>query len=269
MSYDDEGQLQSKNATAFVFDHAYRLISQGNSTYVYDGVGNRIKATRNGQTTKYIYDAAGNLLAEADQNNTITRYYIYGQGLTAMVDAQTGQLYVYHFDGTGHTVAITDQSQHTVNTYAYDPYGKLMAKTEAIPQPFQYAGQVGIQAEGNNLYYMLARYYDADTGRFISEDPIGFEGGLNLYAYLGGNPIMAVDPLGLCGPATPACALAAARITQFGIQAYSKLRPAIKGMELEAHHLIEKRFADVLGVKAREMLSVALPKAEHQAITNA
>jgi len=57
---------------------------------------------------------------------------------------------------------------------------------------------VGIIDEGNNLYYMRARYYDANLGRFISEDPIGFDGGLNLYAYVGGNPIMAVDPLGLC-----------------------------------------------------------------------
>jgi len=140
-----------------------------------------------------------------------------------------------------------------------------MAQTETIQQPFKYAGQVGIQAEGNNLYYMRARYYDANLGRFISEDPIGFDGGLNLYAYVGGNPIMAVDPLGLC----PACALAGAKIAEFGIQAYSKLRPAIQGMELEAHHLIEKRFAGLFDVKAREMLSVALPKAEHQAITNA
>ncbi|AEG01997.1 RHS repeat-associated core domain-containing protein [Methylomonas methanica] len=199
LTYDSEGQLQTNGATNYAFDAAHRLISQGNQSYVYDGVGNRIKATRNGQVTKYVYDAAGNLLAEADQNNTITRYYIYGQGLTAMVDAQTGQLYVYHFDGTGHTVAITDQSQHTVNTYAYDPYGKLMAQTETIQQPFKYAGQVGIQAEGNNLYYMRARYYDADTGRFISEDPIGHQGGLNLYAYVRGNPIMAVDPSGLLG----------------------------------------------------------------------
>jgi len=71
-----------------------------------------------------------------------------------------------------------------------------MAQTEVIQQPFKYAGQVGIQAEGNNLYYMRARYYDANLGRFISEDPIGHEGGLNLYAYVGGNPVMAVDPTG-------------------------------------------------------------------------
>lgn len=52
-------------------------------------------------------------------------------------------------------------------------------------------------AEGNNLYYMRARYYDANLGRFISEDPAGFVDGTNLYAYVGGNPVMAVDPSGL------------------------------------------------------------------------
>jgi RHS repeat-associated protein len=94
-------------------------------------------------------------------------------------------------------VALTNASQETLNTYAYDPYGRLMAATETVPQPFQYAGQVGVMAEGDNLYYMRARYYDANIGRFISEDPIGFDGGLNLYAYVGGNPISLVDPTGL------------------------------------------------------------------------
>ncbi len=116
-----------------------------------------------------------------------------------MADAATNALYVYHFDGTGHTVALTNASQQTVNAYAYDPYGKIMAETETIAQPFKYAGQVGIIDEGNNLYYMRARYYDANIGRFISEDPAGFAGGLNLYAYVGGNPIMAVDPSGEIG----------------------------------------------------------------------
>jgi len=159
-------------------------------------VGNRIKAVRNGVVTKYVFDAAGNLLAEANSSNVITRYYIYGKGLTAMVDAQTNALYVYHHDGTGHTVVLTNAAQQTVNTYAYDPYGRIMAQTEAVAQPFQYAGQFGVIAEGNNLYYMRARYYDANVGRFISEDPIGFQGRLNLYAYVGGNPMMAIDPSG-------------------------------------------------------------------------
>ena len=181
------------------FDTAHRLTCQGTSSYVYDGIGNRLKATRNGTVTKYIYDAAGNLLAEANASNTITKYYIYGHGLTAMVDANTSQLYVYHFDGTGHTIALTNASKQVVNSYAYDPFGKIMYQQETISQPFKYAGQVGIIDEGNNVYYMRARYYDANLGRFISEDPAGFLGGLNLFAYVGGNPLIQVDPTGLAG----------------------------------------------------------------------
>ncbi|WP_347258184.1 RHS repeat-associated core domain-containing protein [Methylocaldum sp.] len=216
-SYDFEGQLQSNGATTFSFDPAHRLTGRGTTSYTYDGVGNRIRATRNGTVTKYVYDAAGNLLAEADQNNTIKRYYIHGLGLTALVEAQTNALYVYHFDGTGHTVALSNAGQQTVNTYAYDPYGRLMATT-TVPQPFQYAGQVGVMAEGDNLYYMRARYYDAHIGRFISEDPIGFEGGLNLYAYVGGNPVTLVDPSGL-SPSEGA-RLSQAQIVQFQKDAF-------------------------------------------------
>ena len=70
----------------------------------------------------FFYDAAGNLLAEADDSGQILRYYIYGGGLAAMV-ASSGQYYVYHFDGTGHTVAMTDNTNGVVNKYAYSPYG--------------------------------------------------------------------------------------------------------------------------------------------------
>jgi len=55
-----------------------------------------------------------------------------------------------------------------------------------------------VMAEPNGFYYMRARYYDPEVGRFVSEDPIGFEGGdVNLYAYVQNNPVMFVDPSGL------------------------------------------------------------------------
>jgi len=78
-----------------------------------------------------------------------------------------------------------------------------MGESETIEQPFKYVGQLGVQAEDNGLYYMRARYYDAQIGRFISEDPIGFAGGINLYAYVGGNPVMLVDPSGLEATSIP------------------------------------------------------------------
>ena len=142
---------------------------------------------------------AGILLAEANGSNQILRYYVYGQGLLAMV-TPAGASYSYHYDATGNTVAMTDGSQAVVNRYAYTPYGQIVGKAETpgLTQPFQYVGQSGVMAEPNGFYYMRARYYDPKVGRFLSEDPIGFDGGdVNLYAYVGGNPVMGIDPFGL------------------------------------------------------------------------
>ncbi|MFZ2631084.1 MAG: RHS repeat-associated core domain-containing protein [Desulfosalsimonadaceae bacterium] len=199
-SYDNEGQLATKTGTTYTFDDAHRLTSTTagavTNTYRYDGAGNRLEATRRGVITRYIYDAAGNLLAEANGSNEIQKYYIYGNGLLAMVTS-TGEIYCYHFDGTGNTVALTNASKAVVNKYAYTPFGTVGNKVEAVAQPFQYVGSYGVMAESNGLYFMRARYYDPKVGRFISEDPKGFDGGdVNLYAYAGNNPVMFVDPSG-------------------------------------------------------------------------
>ena len=105
--------------------------------------------------------------------------------------------YFYHYDGLGSTVAITDENAQIVNSYAYSPYG-LVGGQETIPNPFKYVGRFGVMDEGNGLYYMRARYYDPEVGRFINKDPIGYAGGdTNLYAYCLNNPINLVDPWGL------------------------------------------------------------------------
>ncbi len=125
-------------------------------------------------------------------------HYIYGFGLMAMV-TPSDEVYCYHYNATGSTVAMTDSSQTMVNKYTYDPFGKVTNQEETIiSQPFKFVGQFGVMTEPNGFYYMRARYYDPNVGRFISEDPIGFEGGdVNLYAYVGNNPVNLVDPNGL------------------------------------------------------------------------
>ena len=197
--YDLEGQLSEINDTTYEFDYDHRLIVVSGAesySYGYDGNDNRMEAMRNGTITKYIYDAAGNLLAEADAGNTITRYYIYGQGLLAMV-TPADELYSYHFDAIGSTIAMTDDSQQIVNAYAYTPFGIITNKQETITQPFTFVGQHGVMTEPNGWYYMRARYYDPHTGRFISQDPLGFDGGdVNLYIYAANNPIVYMDPNG-------------------------------------------------------------------------
>ena len=199
-NYDFEGQLSEINDTTYEFDYDHRLVAVSDaesSSYVYDGRDKRLEAMRDGTITKYIYDAAGNLLAEAGPSNTITRYYIYGQGLMAMV-TPTDELYGYNFDAIGSTIAMTDDSGQIVNAYAYTPFGRITNKQETIAQPFTFVGQHGVMTEPNGFYYMRARYYDPQTGRFISQDPLGFDGGdVNLYIYAANNPVLLIDPNGL------------------------------------------------------------------------
>lgn len=197
-AYDYEGRINTGYGANYSFDYEHRLTGIGTAyQFSYDGRGNRLQATRNGTTTRYIYDTAGNLIAEADGSNNITRYYIYGQGLLAMV-TPSDQVYCYHDNATGSTIAMTDASQNVLNKYAYDPFGNIAAQVEAVPQPFKFAGQFGVMIEPNGFYYMRARYYDPQVSRFISEDPTGFEGGdVNLYAYVGNNQVNRIDPWGL------------------------------------------------------------------------
>jgi len=178
-TYDDEGRLRTAGAASFTFDCDNCLIGIDTTTqFFYDGIGNRIKAIRGGVTTFYIYDPWGNLLAEADANG-ITRKYIYGKGLLAM--ATSSDMYCYHFDATGNTIALTDMAQTVVNSYSYEPFGQVLAQQETIAQPFKFVGRFGVMAEPNGLYYMRARYYDPSVGRFVSEDPLGFGGGMLIF----------------------------------------------------------------------------------------
>jgi RHS repeat-associated protein len=200
-SYDNEGQLNNGYGSSYSFDYEHRLVGIGSAyQFLYDGSGNRLEAVRSGIVTRYIYDAGGNLLAEADSLNNIARYYIYGLGLMAMV-TPSDQVYCYHFNAIGSTIALTSQTQAIVNKCAYDAFGNILNQVEAVTQPFKYVGQFGVMTEPNGFYYMRARYYDPDVGRFISEDPIGFEGGdVNLMAYAQNNPVNTIDPSGKIPP---------------------------------------------------------------------
>jgi RHS repeat-associated protein len=173
-------------------------ITGGNTYhYKYDGLGNRVSKRVNTTETRYIIDPLGSMvLAETDDSGTITAYYVYGLGLISKI-TPTDQTYFYHYDGLGSTIAITDSSGNIMNKYAYDAYGKVVSQVEdpLVPNPFKYVGKYGVMDDGNGLLYMRARYYDPEAGRFINKDPI--EGDLNLYTYVGNNPINHRDPTGL------------------------------------------------------------------------
>ena len=87
--------------------------------------------------------------------------------------------------------ALTDQ-------FAYNAHGEVVARTGTTVTPFQFVGAAGVRSEGGALYRMGARFYDAGLRRFLSPDPLGIDGGFNLYAYADADPVNRIDPLGLC-----------------------------------------------------------------------
>jgi RHS repeat-associated protein len=167
--------------------------------YVYNGLGQRVGKIDNGVQTNYLIDPNGLLpqvLAETDTSNNLISFYVYdGAGLVAKI-TPGNQYYFYHYDGLDSTIAITDNVGQVVNTYCYSPEG-LVGAQETIPNPFQYVGRFGDMAEGNGLYFMRARYYDPEVGRFINKDPIEYEGGMNLFVYVENNLVNLADLLGL------------------------------------------------------------------------
>ncbi len=97
-------------------------------------------------------------------------------------------------DALGSTLALTDPAGSVLARYTYEPFVRTAVSGATSANPYQYTGR---ENDGTGLYFYRARYYSPTFQRFISEDPIGFDGGINLYAYVDNNPIGFADPLGL------------------------------------------------------------------------
>jgi RHS repeat-associated protein len=92
---------------------------------------------------------------------------------------------------------VSDPTGSLVNRYSYSPFGIELLRLSSSASPFAYVGAYGVMTEPSGLLYMRARYYDPDTGRFLSEDPLGAGGWCQFcMCMLGINPVMFVDPEG-------------------------------------------------------------------------
>ena len=167
-----------------------------NASYVYDANGHRRAATRNGITTRYVLDINSSMeqvLIETNASNAPQYYYIHGNGLIYRIRATDSTTQFYHYDYRGSTIAITDTTQNITHKYVYDEFGKTLDAVETDFNPYRYVGRHGVMYENDKLYFMRARFYNPDIGRFLSEDPVWKT---NLFSYCSNNSLIKIDPNG-------------------------------------------------------------------------
>lgn len=205
--FDADGNLTNSPTRAWqgIYDAENRMTQWVSGTVtntcVYDGFGNRIRLIIGATTNCYYFDGRPRLLFEADNSGQVTAWNIYISGRLLARRTPSGQTVFYHPDALGSTLVLTDGSGGAVKSYAYDTWGGIAAQSGAYTNnPFTFIGAYGVMDDGNGIYDMRFRYYDAGIGRFLRRDPIGLKGGVNLYSYVADSPVNYVDPNGLWDP---------------------------------------------------------------------
>jgi RHS repeat-associated protein len=201
-TYDNNGNTLTKSGgTMYGWDAENRLTSAvvpgtGTVTFKYDPFGRRIQKSGSGGTTNYLYDDA-NLLEEADSSGTVLARYTQGPGVDQpLAELRAGTTSYYQADGLGSISSLSNSTGGLANTYTYDSFGRPTASSGTLTNPYRYSGRE-LDAE-TSLYFYRDRYYDQYSGRFVSEDPARFEGGIALYEYVANDPTVFVDPSGDC-----------------------------------------------------------------------
>jgi RHS repeat-associated protein len=216
-TYDDDGNMTQGYtpggyAVAMAYDAANRLISaeytdgggvvhRAEYGYRGDGFLARVLRYEDGvPVDERRFVRAGFLtVQERDGNNAVIREYVWNPyapggigGLLGMKEG--GADYSYLYDGKGNVTAVLDSSGQVVAAYRYDEFGNLMASSGTLAQPYTFSTKRYL--EGIGQYYYGYRNYSPSCGMWTTRDPLGEAGGINLYGFVGNDPLMFVDPLG-------------------------------------------------------------------------
>ncbi len=207
-NHDALGRRTDDDTRTYMWDGLGRLtrsVEAGAGVqHDYDGFGQRVSRTVDGGATRsYVWNYALGLpsVAVERSGSSATHYNVHTPGgdLLYRVDAETGMRRYYHYDEVGNTQFVTGDAGEVIAAYAYSPYGEVLTESgETYGNPFAWQGQFGVMQEADDLYYVRARYYDAESGRFLSRDPVKstHPATINPYQYARGIPGARVDPTG-------------------------------------------------------------------------
>jgi len=165
--------------------------------YTYNAHGQRIQKVTGTSTVRFNYNQTGQLLAEA---GTTSRNYVWLDSLpVATLDTQSGSSSIHYItaDQLDTPRAISDTSGVTVWSWPYagNAWGEAAPASSGYVFNLRFPGQYHDTESGLN--YNVNRHYEPAIGRYDQPDPMGLAAGLNLYAYVGSNPLSYTDPLGL------------------------------------------------------------------------
>jgi RHS repeat-associated protein len=186
---DANGNILNDGVAAYTWNARNQLISRGSISFQYDSFGRRIV---NAAGNNLLYEGP-NARQELSGTTPITNRILGG------VDeffnrADSSGTYSPITDALGSVLALTNSAGNITTQYLYDPFGNTISSGGTTTNVSQYTGR---ENDGNGLYFYRGRYYNPAFGRFVSEDPIGFRGGINMYAYAGDSPMNFADPFGL------------------------------------------------------------------------
>ena len=211
--YDAEGSLVARSntlsraVTSYRYDHRNHLVSAVDTDaagaviqtveYTYDALNRRVARTFNGVATRFLFSGE-NIWADVDAGGVIAARYLLGSQVDEMLARYwpTRGVDWYLTDNLGTIHDLIDSSGVIINHIGYDSAGRILGQSSnELGDRFLFTGREYDAALG--LFFYRARCYDPSLGRFISQDPLGFDSGdLNLYRYVGNHPLSAKDPTG-------------------------------------------------------------------------